>query len=164
MGSQLIAAFLAISLLSLLFMLFIGLGMCLANARRRTLWRLLVLPALSLLLVWQYAVLIGWPPFLQPQPGDSPKHPTLAPRGREGVIGLTYPAPLPYMKSGEPPPPSLSLPHSAHIHLEQLRDAPYAGHILVEIGGINILVEIIGMNNVERAILTLVLVWQMSRL
>jgi hypothetical protein len=70
MGTLLVAAFLAITILSLVFMLFIGLGMSLSVHSRRALWRILVLPVLALLLVWQYTVLIGWPPFLKAEPGN----------------------------------------------------------------------------------------------
>jgi len=70
MGTLLVAAFLAITILSLLFMLFIGLGMSLSVDSRRALWRILVLPLLALLLIWQYTVLLGWPPLLKAEPSN----------------------------------------------------------------------------------------------
>ncbi len=69
MGVLLIAAFLAINVFSLLYMLFIALGMSNSGRPRRRLWRYAVLPLLGLALVWQYAVLVGWPPFAKTEPG-----------------------------------------------------------------------------------------------
>ena len=69
MGILLVTAFLAINIYSLLLMLCIAFGMALVGRARRRVWRLLVLPLLGLILIWQYAVLVGWPPFLKPQPG-----------------------------------------------------------------------------------------------
>ena len=71
MGVLLIAAFLAINVYSLLYMLFIALGMMLTGKYRRSLWRFLVLPLLGLVLAWQYAVLVGWPPFASTEPGEA---------------------------------------------------------------------------------------------
>lgn len=64
MAMLLVAAFQAVNVLSLVYMLCIALGMGLAEKARRAAWRLLALPVLSLLLLWQYAVWVGWPPFL----------------------------------------------------------------------------------------------------
>lgn len=69
MGILLVAAFLAINVYSLLYMLCIALGMTLTGALRRRLWRYFVLPLLGIILVWQYAVLVEWPPFMGPEPG-----------------------------------------------------------------------------------------------
>ena len=64
MATLLVAAFLSVNVLSLVYMLFIAIGMALPERSRRLLWRMLVLPALGGLLIWQYAVLIWPPPFL----------------------------------------------------------------------------------------------------
>lgn len=72
MGILLIAAFLAINVYSLLYMLFIALGMILPQKLRSKLWEYLVLPVLGLLLVWQYAILVGWPTFAKTRPGEVP--------------------------------------------------------------------------------------------
>ena len=69
MATLLVAAFLSINVLSLVYMLFIAIGMALPERSRRLLWRLLVLPALGGLLIWQYAVLIWPPPFLGQEAG-----------------------------------------------------------------------------------------------
>ena len=59
----LIAAFLDDNLLSLVFMLFMALGMGMKHRARSLTWRYLVLPCWILLLLWQYVVLVGWHPF-----------------------------------------------------------------------------------------------------
>lgn len=71
-AALLVAAFQAVNALSLVYMLFIALGMGLPERSRRAVWRALLLPALGLLLAWQYAVLVGWPPFLSDRPGAGP--------------------------------------------------------------------------------------------
>lgn len=71
MGVLLIAAFLAINVYSLVYMLFIALGMSLPSRARQRFWQFGVLPLLGLILIWQYAVLVGWPPFARTEPGKS---------------------------------------------------------------------------------------------
>ena len=58
----LIAAFLDDNLLSLVYMLFLALGMGMKHRARVLTWRYLVLPCWILLLLWQYEVLVGWHP------------------------------------------------------------------------------------------------------
>ena len=70
MGVLLVAAFLAINVYSLVYMLFIALGMSLPAKARQRFWRYAVLPLLGLILIWQYAVLVGWPPFARTEPGQ----------------------------------------------------------------------------------------------
>ena len=73
MGVLLIAAFLAMNVYSLVYMLFIALGMSLPAKARRRCWRYAVLPLLGLILIWQYAVSVGWPPFANTEPGQQLK-------------------------------------------------------------------------------------------
>ena len=65
MGTLLLAAFFAVNILSLVYMLFIAVGMAAPMSVRRHVWRLVVLPVLGALLIWQYAELVGRPPFLE---------------------------------------------------------------------------------------------------
>lgn len=71
MATLLIAAFQAVNVLSLVYMLFIALGQCLPPRARQNAWKHLILPVLCLVLVWQYATLLGWPPFVQNPTGTT---------------------------------------------------------------------------------------------
>lgn len=60
MGSLLVAAFLATNVLSLVYMLFIAVGMAARPGWRRRAWRFAVVPLLGLLLIFQYTVSIWY--------------------------------------------------------------------------------------------------------
>ena len=62
MAALLLAAFAATNALSLLYLAVIAVGMAAPAARRRLAWRACVLPVLAVLLIAQYALLIGPPP------------------------------------------------------------------------------------------------------
>lgn len=62
MGALLLAAFFSINMLSLIYLGIIAVGMGAPARARRLFWRFCALPALALLLVVQYSVLIGPPP------------------------------------------------------------------------------------------------------
>lgn len=70
MGALLVAAFAALNALSLVHMALIGVGMAAPPRPRRVAWRLACLPLLAALLLFQYSVLIGLPPGLDPGAGD----------------------------------------------------------------------------------------------
>ena len=59
MASLLVAAFLATNVLSLIYMIMIGVGMAARGGPRRRAWRFFFVPLLALLLLFQYSVLIG---------------------------------------------------------------------------------------------------------
>ena len=62
MGALLLAAFMAVNALSLLYMALIAIGMAAPPRARRVAWRCCSLPLLAALLLLQYSVLIGLPP------------------------------------------------------------------------------------------------------
>lgn len=62
MLALLMAAFLTINMLSLIYMIMIAVGMAAPSQPRRRIWRRLFVPLLGLLLLQQYSVLIGLPP------------------------------------------------------------------------------------------------------
>ncbi len=70
LAALLLAAFFALNILSLVYMTIVALGMGLPSAKRRTLWRWAVVPILGVLLLSQYSILLGLPPF-NIDPGDS---------------------------------------------------------------------------------------------
>lgn len=59
MASLLVAAFLATNILSLVYMVMIGVGMAAQGGPRRRAWQFCFVPLLALLLLLQYSVLIG---------------------------------------------------------------------------------------------------------
>jgi hypothetical protein len=63
MGTLLLAAFFSINILSLIYLAMIAIGMAVPAQPRRLVWRLCVLPLLAILLISQYSVFIGLPPF-----------------------------------------------------------------------------------------------------
>jgi hypothetical protein len=62
MGTLLLAAFLSINMLSLIYLGMIAVGMAAPAGPRRLFWRFCGLPLLALLLIMQYSVSIGLPP------------------------------------------------------------------------------------------------------
>ncbi len=62
MGALLLAAFLSVNVLSLLYLAFIAVGMAAPAPARRLAWRSCVLPILAVLLLAQYSLYVGPPP------------------------------------------------------------------------------------------------------
>ena len=65
MLALILSAFLFINLLSLFLIALVAVGMAVHSHKRRHLWRLMVVPTLAVLLIFQYAVLVGVPPPLR---------------------------------------------------------------------------------------------------
>lgn len=104
MVALLVAAFLAVNVISLVLMLFLAMGMGLPQRPRRFLWRAMVLPALGLLLIWQYGVLLGWPPFVKPPTGKRlSKFPLAHSKENEGfrVQHSSFPSPCKKVMKGK---------------------------------------------------------------
>lgn len=94
MLALILSAFLFINLLSLFLIALVAVGMAVHPNKRRHLWRLMVVPTLAVLLILEYAVLVGLPPPLR-QSGQSGSS-SLAYKlfGRTIDISATdYPAP-----------------------------------------------------------------------
>lgn len=72
MGALLLAAFLAVNALSLVYLGFIAVGMAAPAPARRLAWRACVLPVLAVLLLGQYSLLLGPPPQLLDADGALP--------------------------------------------------------------------------------------------
>ena len=74
MLALILSAFLSINLLSLFLIALVAVGMAVHSQKRRHLWRLMVVPTLAVLLIFEYAVLVGVPPPLR-QSGHSGERP-----------------------------------------------------------------------------------------
>ena len=70
MLALILSAFLFINLLSLILIALVAVGMAVRSPKRRHLWRFMVVPTLAVLLIFEYAVLVGVPPPLR-QSGHS---------------------------------------------------------------------------------------------
>ena len=80
MLALILSAFLFINLLSLFLIALVAVGMAVHPNKRRHLWRLMVVPTLAVLLILEYAVLVGLPPPLR-QSGQSGEASAQPPQG-----------------------------------------------------------------------------------